>query len=597
MQIKKITINNFKGHDFFVLDNVKKLNIILGAMGSGKTSILEAIRFCLTGDIAKTAIRNGANYASVILELEHDILYREIKYNNAGTLTQKIKLNNKTITAVKLAEWLEETYGLNKQMLKCSLSSEVIKSMDSGEFGNFLMQFVPEELSLSKIIGYMKTYSKPLYPVLTEFFPETEQFGIDTVKDGYQFFFETRKDLKKEVEAAKIKATWSGNIPTRSGKQIEDELSALLKEEGKREEILKQQKAYETAQKRKEEQKKRVQALTEQLKSMPVGNNVSEQDLLEFDKKISDIQNKIRDAEKISTSLSDSLRLTSDILTKLNSSVCPIHKDIVCQTDKSSVKNDLEENKKKTEDALSVQTSLIKTLQKELKSCQDAKTTAIQQQSAYYKRQQVLTKIKEIQANKIILPEKPDLSFSDNSEKIRVLQEEKNVLQKYSQCCEEKAKYDRLQARLVLVDTIVNALSPKGDVMYGINNYYISTFENLCESRSQALGLDLKIRFKSEQGIKIYYQKKDVLTEISGASQGEQGILLFLVLDMINQLTGLNILLIDDVNHLDKNAFSALLSLLSSPEVQDYYYHIFLCGINFKEIAEQVKTIHNTILL
>ena len=43
MVIKKIRINNFRCHEDFQFEFKKKTSVIVGANGTGKTSVLEAI--------------------------------------------------------------------------------------------------------------------------------------------------------------------------------------------------------------------------------------------------------------------------------------------------------------------------------------------------------------------------------------------------------------------------------------------------------------------------------------------------------------------------------------------------------------------------
>lgn len=76
MFFKKITLNNFMGVATRTVEFSRNTSIF-GRNGSGKTSVKEAIIYVLTGSIYGTpqideAIHNGANYLSVVLELEHD---------------------------------------------------------------------------------------------------------------------------------------------------------------------------------------------------------------------------------------------------------------------------------------------------------------------------------------------------------------------------------------------------------------------------------------------------------------------------------------------------------------------------------------------
>ena len=61
MQIMKLELNNFKGYEGKRTFTFPKLGILLGKNGTGKTSVMDAIRYALTGDKGDGAIINN-NY-------------------------------------------------------------------------------------------------------------------------------------------------------------------------------------------------------------------------------------------------------------------------------------------------------------------------------------------------------------------------------------------------------------------------------------------------------------------------------------------------------------------------------------------------------
>ena len=94
---------------------------------------------------------------------------------------------------------------------------------------------------------------------------------------------------------------------------------------------------------------------------------------------------------------------------------------------------------------------------------------------------------------------------------------------------------------------------------------------------------DLKIKFKSEDGIKVYCSpKKDAdYVPYQCCSSGERAVVVFLLTDLISSaLSKANILILDDLDKLDENAFERLMSCVMQPDVQKAYDHIILCAVD-----------------
>ena len=83
--ITTISIRNFKGIEDLQL-NAKKLNAIIGKCGSGKSSLLDAIRFALTGKAGKEVIRKGCREASVVLRFSDNSTIERIRRTSENRL-------------------------------------------------------------------------------------------------------------------------------------------------------------------------------------------------------------------------------------------------------------------------------------------------------------------------------------------------------------------------------------------------------------------------------------------------------------------------------------------------------------------------------
>ncbi len=118
--IKKLVLNNYRVYDHKEIEFDPKLNVIKGANGIGKTTIVEAIAFALFGSSmqrgkAGSWIKHGEENGSVELYIDD---YKITRANNLAIVEKNdevVARNNTGIT-----EWVETTYGLTPELYRTS---------------------------------------------------------------------------------------------------------------------------------------------------------------------------------------------------------------------------------------------------------------------------------------------------------------------------------------------------------------------------------------------------------------------------------------------------------------------------------------------
>ncbi len=133
--IKKLILENWKKHEFLELDFSKGVNVIVGEMGTGKSSILQAINYCLFGNFNELKSReiktddlimNGKDECNIKLYFDEYIIERSIK---KGKTTEANIRNNKENLAgpstVEVNKYIEEKLKINEDVfLKAIYSSQ-----------------------------------------------------------------------------------------------------------------------------------------------------------------------------------------------------------------------------------------------------------------------------------------------------------------------------------------------------------------------------------------------------------------------------------------------------------------------------------------
>lgn len=90
--IKRLSVQNIRSHDNFVLDISPNVTVITGDNGSGKTSLIEALYVCLQGKsfkgLDRDILRHGSPWWRIDVELD-DSLKRTVSFNPELTSGRK----------------------------------------------------------------------------------------------------------------------------------------------------------------------------------------------------------------------------------------------------------------------------------------------------------------------------------------------------------------------------------------------------------------------------------------------------------------------------------------------------------------------------
>ena len=153
MQIKHIQSENFKGNTNVSI-TPEKVNILVGQNGAGETSLLEAIRFAITGKSPDDYKRAGTVSGSVSVNMA-DIGEIRREWTPEKSI---FKLNGKTTTSKAIAEQIQAVCGISSTTTNILSSSEVVAALSSGELSEYLLTegFLKSSVDIEKIIAFCK---------------------------------------------------------------------------------------------------------------------------------------------------------------------------------------------------------------------------------------------------------------------------------------------------------------------------------------------------------------------------------------------------------------------------------------------------------
>ena len=186
MKIDGINIKNFKGirdlnHRFH-----NTVTVINGPVGSGKTSLLQALRYGLTGELPTNPIRNGSTSMSVILDCGEDLcVERELARPNK----KNIRIVGRKVGVGATEDYIAKYSTVGNEVMKIATSSEALTKLKTYEFGNIFLDGSEEKKTVDELIKIFKNIdSKEKKAVMLVDEKEEKELPADTISEIKHLF-------------------------------------------------------------------------------------------------------------------------------------------------------------------------------------------------------------------------------------------------------------------------------------------------------------------------------------------------------------------------------------------------------------------------
>lgn len=591
MKIKKIKIENFKSIGKLEYTPKSTITMLIGPNGKGKTAFKEAFYAGITGEFPNNCIQNGKETCSVEITLDDGFVFeRQINRTKAN----KIIINGKTSTAKTLNEQIAHKFALSKDVLKVVASTDVLQNMNPSDFGRFILQYLPELMDFATIVPYLDPNQTDAQKLLEEALPAMpDTFDIRTLAQTHAEFMEKRKVAKRVHLAldAKIKS-FKGTIPARPMEIVEDQLNEMLRREGAQNQAKQTILIYNAAVKNKKLIEENLLKLRQKIESNTASKpNQDDWDNLKAEKE--NINKEMVSAQTTINTIKENIRIFTNTIRNLNKPVCPISEKLVCTTDKTGIKEELENLIQSNNETIQVQEEFILRKKEELKEIEKKETTYKENEIAYREKVLMINQYKKQKESIPVLPQKPDnLKIYDFSPVIEKLRKERDNCIAYGNYLKDKKELDKVAVEINALDYLCEELKPKGRVMTLIISKYLGIFESMCNETAGHLREGFEFKFIANDGITYLIKpaKNKEFGSFSSLSSGEQLLSLFILTDMLNKLTGSRLMILDDLDKLDIGAFKELTEIISNPEVQKEYDHILICAVNHDDILAITKS-------
>lgn len=588
MRITRLTTVNFQGlagkHEF---DLSSPVYLVADKNGTGKSSFLNAFRYALTGIEPAGGLRTfGTGGTAVILATEDGNTYTRQKRKGGGTECF-IGQARSGVKAFNTA--LAEHLGVTEGILRVISSGEVLAAMKPQEFESFLLGYM-KPVGTGDVLAW-SGLDESDQDQLKRWIGKTEVTSLD-LDTLYKKCYKTRTSLNRELTAEGARITADAKRltpPQKKREEYEAAWKGLLEKQKAAARYTSELKAYEKAVADQKQQEGMRASLQKQLEALPEKKpDQKEKEKLETERR--SLAEQQAAAQKNTASFESLGMSLKKALATLNQPVCPLSDKLVCTTDKSGIKSELEAGIKEAEESAGKEKKRLADITEKLEKNAEALQTLEKQQIEYDRRGAVEKQLEALGKMIRPLPEKPkEPEEKDIDNKVVQAKRELDNFDEYVAYLAARKEFLEKRGHYRTVDAIVNAIAPKGPVREKMTETFLQNFEAACNERAKMMGESMEIRFLLRQGIHVYARVKAGTRPIpfEALSAGEKIRVLFVLMDLLAEMSGYRVLVMDELSVLDREGFAALLDTLMGHK--DMFDNALLCMVNHEGLVEEAK--------
>lgn len=584
MKISKVRIQNVRGIDSLTFAPAL-LNYITGPSGSGKSSVMDAIRYGITGKSHPDHIRLGEFEASVSLEFDR---IGEVQRSVDIYGKSKVRMNDKSTTAKSVAEQISSAFGITSESIGLMTSSDLLMHALGKDLAAYLLNsgFLTNEMTMSQLLA-LSPMEKDVVDELKKHLPcDPKAITLQDIDEAYGNIKNSRPALKRMLAEERVLSAATVMKPKKTCTELEKDIAALRVKIATEQQHVKAYPAYLR------EVEKLAQSISDTEKKLKAYESVKP--VTKREKELA--QQNLDNASALVSSTYTAIQMTKqDIetmqktLDALDTSVCPISRSLVCMTDKSSVRAELN-------NALMVKRDSLASLQEKFTTDSDSKEAArmalynvAEQENQWNTKIGLVSELEKLRDIKIpeVTPPNPE-ALAELERLLSAAESELNQAKQYEETLAHTERAEALAKSLSIAETLVKELAPNGGIRKLVLSNSIGPLEDWCNERMKDVLPQYRLRFDAADNFNIVAETTPG-KQISFASMstGEQLQAIFIIMCMLNELNGVRIILLDNLNALDSDAITEFLKLAVT--LSESYDHMFISGIDQGDFASAIS--------
>lgn len=605
MKINRVQVKNFRSISEADC-SLSKINFITGANNVGKSSFVNAIEYAM---INKCTFANklqelrkkkdGNSFDGIAVATEVDGFGNIMRYCKTGN--QINRFNGEVTTDTKIEENFIKEFKFGYPTMEIMFDACKFTSMNPKEQKAFLLKLTNITLNANTIISYMDNPSEKAKEKIKEVV--IGNMSIDDFEKLYKTFYSDRTNEKRKIQDIQkrkigFESVVSQKIETNeTEEEIKNALEKIKKEMEECTKVIAVALEREKTKKELEEKinkgKNNIQLVKEKLDSS-VGNSQEEVEKLE--KEIILLEKEKTADDRELGACKEAITRFKELKEKLNTDKCPLSERLVCNA-----------NKQPLIDEFNTQIEFYEKRQKELLGkIEKAKQTIEEKKNTQNKIRKNIEYMVWIENNTSILKSREEEFKKIEVPNVEKTKEVKETLEK-----EWKSKNDLLNS-LINIKKMEKLLKEvqeeEKNVLDNINlyEYLVKEFEaNGVRSRilkkiieplqieaakeMEMLESNASLKFSIDgEGFEVLIENETGIVPLEQLSASEKLRAQIVIQDIVNKLTGVGLLVIDEASILDKDNFKKLIDLINS--IENSYGTIFVAiTTNKKEMQENAN--------
>lgn len=578
MKIAKIIINNFRGITTETL-LPDKINVLLGHCGTGKSSTMDAIKWGLTGKITKEDIRYDSPEASIKIIFDDGT---SIMRTQSAKATNYV--NEKVATEKATNEFLENKFGCSISSIEAMCGASFFKSLSKKDLKSFIIDILPIKASFSKIVELSDDLDEEKISFIKEYLED--EVSLADIDAAYKTVFDGRKVKKQVLKNLQEKSKFTKELPGVTKEELLKRQGEIALIEAKVNDYKKNLERYNKSLKTRENAEKQLADMKNRLHQYKDIKQPVEADLQLAIKEKQLFIDAIANANNTIAIMKANVELMQRTLDSLDKPVCPISERIVCTADKSGLREEL--------------ISLVEMNNKELANGYNFIVRCNEQVD---KRDEIINSYNnqliawnnkinlENTINAFALPEvldKPEEVNGDFAEEKLQIQNMLNVWYEKDASDQAAKNIEETLHKVNLYDFAVKFFSANG-IKSKLLEKAVDPLQKMIDEKTQSLRKGFKISLMTEEEFDITISPRTgEVVPLNKISAGEFIVTAYILMSVVSQITGVSILMMDNLDNLDSDAARQLMLLLDADE---NFNTIILASVDHPDIIDAISEV------